>query len=194
MKQTCLLLAAFAICLTAGAQTRYLDEVFSDVTVTSDIQYGTNITVITALQGLPPAPQPLVLDLYEPTGDTETDRPLLLYFHTGNFLPPYINGGPLGTKTDSTAVEICTRYAKMGYVVASVDYRLGWNPTAATQAERTLQLIQAAYRGVQDSRTAVRFFRKSVAEDGDPYGINTAQIGLIGEGTGGYITLSLIHI
>ena len=47
MKQTCLLLAAFAICLTAGAQTRYLDEVFSDVTVTSDIQYGTNITVIT---------------------------------------------------------------------------------------------------------------------------------------------------
>ncbi len=188
MKQTCLLLAAFAICLTAGAQTRYLDEVFSDVTVTSDIQYGTNITVITALQGLPPAPQPLVLDLYEPTGDTETDRPVLLYFHTGNFLPPYVNGSPQGTKTDSTAVEICTRYAKMGYVVASVDYRLGWNPTAATQAERTLQLIQAAYRGVQDSRTAVRFFRKSVAEDSDPYGIDASKIGMIGEGTGGYIT------
>ena len=84
MKQTCLLLAAFLVCLTAGAQTRYLDEVFSDVTVTSDIQYGTNITVITALQGLPPAPQPLVLDLYEPTGDTETSRPLLMMFHTGN--------------------------------------------------------------------------------------------------------------
>ena len=40
MKQTCLLLAAFLVCLTAGAQTRYLDEVFSDVTVTSDIQEG----------------------------------------------------------------------------------------------------------------------------------------------------------
>ena len=35
---------------------------------------------------------------------------------------------------------------------------------AATQEERTLQLDQAAYRGVQDSRTAVRFFRKSNAE------------------------------
>lgn len=141
MKQTCLLLVAFFACLTAGAQTRYLDEVFSDVTVTSNIQYGTNITVITALQGLAPAPQPLALDLYEPTGDTETDRPLLLMFHTGNFLPVYLNGGAQGTKTDSAIVEMCTRYAKMGYVVASVDYRVGWNALAATQEERTLQLI-----------------------------------------------------
>ena len=190
MKQTCLLLAAFLVCLTAGAQTRYLDEVFSDVTVTSDIQYGTNITVITALQGLPPAPQPLVLDLYEPTGDTETSRPLLMMFHTGNFLPPYLNGGTQGTKTDSAIVEICTRYAKMGYVVASVDYRLGWNPLAETQEERTLQLIQAAYRGVQDSRTAVRYFRKSVAEDGNPHGIDDTKIAFGGDGTGGYITLA----
>ncbi len=194
MKQTCLLLAAFFVCLTAGAQTRYLDEVFSDVTVTSDIQYGTNITVITALQGLPPAPQPLVLDLYEPTGDTETSRPLLMMFHTGNFLPPYLNGGAQGTKTDSAIVEICTRYAKMGYVVASVDYRLGWNPLAEAQEERTLQLIQAAYRGVQDSRTAVRYFRKSVAEDGNPYGIDDTKIALGGDGTGGYITLATAGI
>ena len=190
MKQTCLLMAAFAICMTAGAQTRYLDEVFSDVNVTSNIQYGTNVTVITALQGQPPAAQPLVLDLYEPAGDTETDRPLLLYFHTGNFLPQYINGSPLGTKTDSSSVEICTRYAKMGYVVASVDYRVGWNPTAATQSERTLQLIQAAYRGVQDSRTAVRFFRKDVAESNNTYGIDDTKIAMLGEGTGGYITLA----
>jgi acetyl esterase/lipase len=190
MKQTCLLVAAFAICLTASAQTRYLNEVFSDVNVTSNIQYGTNITVITALQGLAPAPQPLMLDLYEPAGDTETDRPLLLYFHTGNFLPQYVSGSPLGTKTDSATVEICTRYAKMGYVVASVDYRLGWNPTAATQSERTLQLIQAAYRGVQDSRTAVRFFRKSVAEEANLYGVDDSKIAMLGEGTGGYITLA----
>ena len=190
MKQTCLLLAAFFICLTAGAQTRYLDEVFSDVTVTSNIQYGTNVTVITLAAGLPPTEQPLVLDLYEPAGDTETDRPLLMMFHTGNFLPVYLNGGAQGTKTDSAVVELCTRYAKMGYVVASVDYRTGWNPLAATQEERTIQLIQAAYRGVQDSRTAVRYFRKSVAEDGNPYGINDSKIALGGDGTGGYITMA----
>ena len=37
-----------------NAQTRYLDEVFDEVTVTTDVVYGQNITVITALQGLPP--------------------------------------------------------------------------------------------------------------------------------------------
>ena len=179
-----------ACALSVNAQTRYLDEVFSDVTVTSNVIYGSNITVLPAMLGQLPAAQPLALDLYEPTGDTETDRPLILYFHTGNFLPQYINGGATGNKDDYCAVEICTRLAKKGYVVASVDYRLGWNPLAGTQDERTLQLIQAAYRGVQDSRTAVRFFHKTVAEDGNPHGIDDTKIAMYGEGTGGYITLA----
>ncbi len=183
------LVACLAV-LQTQAQTRYLDEVFDDVTVTSDVVYGQNITVITALQGLPPMMEDLKLDIYEPAGDSETNRPLLLAFHTGNFLPPYVNGGALGTKTDNYIVEMCTRYAKMGYVVASVDYRLGWNPLAGTQEERTIQLIQAAYRGVQDSRTAVRFFRMTDAESGNPYGIDADKIGMIGDGTGGYITLA----
>ena len=188
-----LLFGALLACmfvLQADAQTRYLDEVFDEVTVTTDVVYGQNITVIPALQGMPPAMEDLKMDVYEPTGDTEMDRPLLLIFHTGNFLPAYLNGGPLGSKSDNWEVEMATRYAKMGYVVASVDYRVGWNPLAATQEERTLQLIQAAYRGVQDSRTAVRYFRKSVAEDGNPYGIDDTKIALGGDGTGGYITLA----
>ncbi len=189
-----LALAVVVSATALQAQTRYLDEVFDDVTVTSNVVYGTNITVLPAMQGQAPMAQPLVCDIYEPAGDVESDRPVLLYFHTGNFLPIYVNGGPTGTKTDSAAVEICTRFAKMGYVVASVDYRLGWNPLAATQSERTYQLINAAYRGVQDSRTAVRFFRKTEAEDGDPYGINGDKIGFIGEGTGGYITYASASI
>jgi len=187
------LLAAAALTFGSSAvfaQTRYLDPVFDEVNVTSDVVYGSNITVLPAMQGAPPMEQPLLLDIYEPAGDTETDRPVLLYFHTGNFLPPFINGSPLGTKSDNTAIEICTRYAQKGYVVASVDYRLGWNPLAGTQEERSIQLIQAAYRGVQDSRTAVRFFRKTEAEGGDPYGIDGSKVGMIGEGTGGYITLA----
>ena len=36
------------------AQERYLDEVFDEVTITEDVEYASNITVITALQGLPP--------------------------------------------------------------------------------------------------------------------------------------------
>ncbi|MGB0247557.1 MAG: hypothetical protein ACPGAB_03455, partial [Flavobacteriales bacterium] len=150
------------------AQVRYINEVFSDVDVTTDVVYGSNVTVLPLLQGAAPAAQPLACDIYEPAGDTETDRPLIIYIHTGNFLPQYLNGSAVGTKSDSTAVELCTRYAKMGYVVASIDYRLGWNPLAETQSDRAFQLINAAYRGVQDARTAVRFFRMSEDTMGDP--------------------------
>ena len=172
------------------AQVRYINEIFTDVDVTSDVLYGTNVTVAPLLQSSTalPVAQPLVCDIYEPAGDTEVDRPLIIYIHTGNFLPQYLNGSAVGTKTDSVAVELCTRYAKMGYVVASIDYRAGWNPFAATQAERTSQLINAAYRGVQDARTAVRYFRMTEDTMGDPYGIDPALIGYLGEGTGGYVS------
>ena len=57
------------------AQVRYINEVFSDVNVTTDVVYGSNVTVLPLLQGAPPAAQPLVCDIYEPAGDTETNRP-----------------------------------------------------------------------------------------------------------------------
>lgn len=176
-----------AVC-QVDAQVRYLNEVFSDVEITSNVVYGENVTVLPLLQGAAPAAQPLVCDIYEPAGDTETARPLIVYIHTGNFLPQYLNQSAVGTKTDSCAVELCTRYAKMGYVVASIDYRAGWNPTAATQSDRTFQLINAAYRGVQDARTAVRYFRMTDDVMGNPYGIDPDMIGYFGEGTGGYVS------
>lgn len=169
---------------------RYLSEIFDEVEVTSNVVYGNNATVIAYQQVGQAIPQDLLLDLYEPSGDTETERPLVLYFHTGNFLPHPQNGGPTGTKSDSATVELCSRLARMGYVVASCDYRLGWNPIAPTQPERVYSLINAAYRGVQDSRTAARFFRKSVAVDGNPYGIDPDKFVIWGQGTGGYIAFA----
>ena len=82
----------------------------------------------------------------------------------------------------------------MGYVTASVDYRLGWNPLAGTQVERTYQLINAAYRGVQDARTAVRYFRMNAAEMGNEFGIDTEKVAYFGDGTGGYISLASASI
>ncbi|HIG58882.1 MAG TPA: hypothetical protein EYQ21_05765, partial [Flavobacteriales bacterium] len=135
------LIFAMLFVSTMTAQVRYVDEIFTDVTVTSDVTYAANVTVITTLQGYPPMALPQNMDVYAPTGDVETDRPLIIYLHTGNFLPQYINGGATGNKDDNAAVEICSRFARMGYVVASIDYRLGWNPLAATQTERSVQLI-----------------------------------------------------
>lgn len=131
------------------------------------------------------------MDVYQPVGDDAEVRPLVLVFHTGDFLPAVTNGGITGTKVDSSVVEICTRLAKAGYTAASVDYRLGWNPLAQTQPQRALGLIQAAYRGVQDGRTAVRYFKKNFVEDGNEFKVDTSRITAFGVGTGGYVVLGM---
>ena len=186
---TFLMAIAIASCSGVWAQ-RYLSEVFTDVTVQSDVMYGLNATVLAYPQLGEAIPQPLMMDVYSPSGDTETNRPVILYFHTGNFLPTPQNGSPSGTKTDLNVVEMCSRLARMGYVVASCDYRLGWNPVATTQEERVYTLINAAYRGVQDCRTAIRYFRKTEAEFANPYGIDPSRICVWGQGTGGYIAFA----
>ena len=88
----------FTLGFSANSQTRYLDDVFSAVTVTSDVTYATNITILPLLMGQAPAPAPILCDIYEPTGDTETNRPVIILAHTGSFLPPVINGQPTGSK------------------------------------------------------------------------------------------------
>ena len=157
---TCLLTGFVAINI---AQTRYLEEVFSSTTVTSDVPYGQNFTVLTGS----PLLAPLMMDVYEPAGDSLTGRPLIIYLPTGSFLPRYINQLCTGDKTDSTTVEMCKRLARQGYVVAACNYRTGWNPALPTQEERTESILQAVYRALQDTKTAVRFFRSRISRGGD---------------------------
>ena len=174
-------------------QMRYLDDVFTNVTVISDVQYAENISILPAvLSGgvNPPALSPILCDIYHPTGDSLTDRPVVVVAHTGSFLPPVVNGQPTGNKLDSSIVHNCMRWAQKGYVAIAMNYRLGWNPTSTDQDTRTSTLLQAAYRGVQDCRSLVRFLRKSVAVDGNPYGIDHNKIAIGGQGTGGYLSLA----
>lgn len=186
--QSILVITLLIVSTNANSQTRYLDDTFSDVTITSNVTYGTNISILPALQGQPPAVAPLVCDIYEPAGDTETNRPVIILAHTGSFLPPVINGQPTGSKTDSSIVEQCTRWAKKGYVAIAISYRLGWNPTSTDQNVRTSTLIQAAYRSIQDARSLIRFMRQDEA-NGNTYGIDGSKIAFGGHGTGGYLAL-----
>jgi len=154
----------------AIAQTgRYYEEVFTDVTKQANVQYGTNFYFVPPITTDPGNPQqgPLLLDLYTPTGDVATNRPLVIYLHTGNFLPKYFNGGTGGSKEDSTAVEVCRRYAKRGFVAASVQYRLGWNPISTDPDVRRGTVLNAVYRAIHDAQTAVRFCKKSVDTGGN---------------------------
>ena len=185
MRNFLLLLIIILSGLSIAEAQRYLSSQFSEVNKTSTA-YGFNYTVIRVPFVGKTVKQPLAVDVYTPKGDTETQRPLIIYFPTGNFIPHPENFSPSGTITDSTCVDIATKLAKMGYVVAVADYRKGWNPVATTQEPRVNTLINAAYRGVQDARTAVRFFKEKATD----FGVDTTRICLWGQGTGGYITLA----
>jgi len=190
MKNFTLLLFLSILTIQIGfSQERYLDDVFTDVDLQENVIYGINATIAPRLflGDTEARPRPLNADVYTPQGDTDTERPLIILLHTGNFLPPAANGGCGGTVKDNDMVNFANRLAKKGYVVAVADYRIGWNPVDPDQNTRVFFLINAAFRGVQDSRTAVRYFKKSVAEDGNPFGIDPNKIAIWGFGTGGYI-------
>jgi hypothetical protein len=131
------------------ARGRYYQPVFASVTVTNDVTYGSAIT----LNG---TTQPLLMDVYQPTGDTVSRRPLIVFAHGGGFV--------IGSKTDAYPVAFCTRLARLGYVVASIEYRMGFPltgfPVALTD---TAGIAQAAIRGAQDMKAAIRFFRQNAA-------------------------------
>jgi dienelactone hydrolase len=131
------------------------------------------------------------MDVYAPSNaaDALTARPVVIYLHTGNALPPPVNGSPNGLRTDSTAVEVCKRMARRGYVAVSATWRGGWNPLAATEEERRGQLLNAIYRGLHDTRQCTRFL-KADAAGANTYRIDPTKVIVYGEGTGGYIALA----
>lgn len=184
-----ILCLALFFSLGASAQ-RYVSEIFTDVTVTSDVQYANNITVITGA----PAAENLLMDVYEPTGDAETERPVVLVAHSGEYLPVSINGLTYGEKVDSAVVHLCTTLAKRGFVAVAYTYRLGWNPVASTQTVRTGTYINAHYRAVQDGFSAVRYLRMDADSQGNTFGIDTTRIISGGLGIGGQISSSMAFL
>jgi hypothetical protein len=185
-------LFALFIILTAsaGAQTRYLDEVFTNVQVDTSITYGQNYEFFTGFGSL----QPLIMDVYRPVGDVATNRPLVLLSHNGSFLPEVLTQNLAGLcfngRKDSSIVELCKRFARRGYVAVSFNYRLGWSATSSIQEVRTSTIIQAVYRAMQDSKTLVRYFKNDFAGNSNSWGIDTGKIVIGGSNSGAYVALA----
>ena len=153
---------------------RYQSFIFSDYEVISNIVYGNNQTYLGVSQDL-------TLDVYRPVGDVSTTRALIMMAHGGSFLT--------GSKTGPDVVGFCVSMAKMGYVVASINYRLGF-PITNMQAGATA----AVMRGTQDMKAAIRYFRKDVAENNNQYGIDPNEIYAAGVSAGGFIALHLAYL
>ena len=185
-----------------GQNIDFLTSNFSDVS-----QYGPEVvnlqTLVSTQQPIPAEyfnPQDpgtvvkvanLRMDVYQPDpalDDVET-RPVFIFVHTGNALPPPLNGSPNGTRKDSSAVEVCMRMAKRGYVAISMSYRGGWNPLGATVQIRRGTLLNAIYRAIHDVKQCIRTV-KADAAGANVWEIDPSRIVLYGEGTGGYISLA----
>jgi hypothetical protein len=150
------------------ANGRYSDPgFFTDVTVTSAVVFGSNT-------GVAGGTTTLRMDIYEPTGDALAERPVVVVTFGGSFVA--------GSRAD--VAPICQAFARMGYVAVAPDYRVGFffpNQTTTTRA---------VMRGAHDMRAAVRYLRKTVVEDGNPYGLDTSRIIIGGVSAG---AISALH-
>ena len=152
------------------APLRYRDPVFGTVSTTSNVTYGsaTNIGGQTIT---------LTFDFYEPTGDTVTQRPAIVWVHGGSFSS--------GDKTSAELVDEANTFSMKGYVNASINYRL--EPGGCSASSPTANCVTAIQEALADAQTAVRFLRTNAAT----YGIDPGRIAIGGSSAG---AITALHV
>jgi hypothetical protein len=151
---------------------RYYDLIFSNDSV-SGIPYGSAIRY----NGNPTT---LKMDIYKPEVDAFPHRPLIIFAFGGSFTS--------GTRVSPDIVRLATEFAQRGYVVASIDYRLGFEGGNDSDTNQ----FKALLRGVQDMKAAVRYFYKD-ANTTNTWHIDTNQIWVGGVSAGAFIALNYAY-
>lgn len=123
----------------------------------------------------------LHFDLYQPQNDTASNRPLVIVVHGGAFVS--------GSKDDQTQpiVGYCDSLAARGYVVASIDYRIGLvlKDVKNQLIIDSLDFKRAIQWGVEDLQNALRYFKTHAKE----YKIDSNKIFIIGNSSGAILAL-----
>lgn len=146
---------------------RYAGIVFDDVIVHKDVVYGHAYDCTGNLIDL-------LMDIYEPKGDFAHKRALVIAIHGGAFVG--------GDKASDKWVKLCTLLAKMGYVTASINYRL--------QPPENFNKSRAVTQAMFDAKAAIRFFRAHVND----YRIDPDRIALIGASAGAITALHVTYL
>lgn len=172
-KQSLILFCTVLVVQITEAQNwqpkRYKDKVFKDAVVTQDQSYypGAGKDERKAY----------LFDLYQPQGDANKARPLIIWMHGGGF--------KFGTKRAKAVRFFSDNFAKRGYVCASINYRLSKEqPLLHFDA-----LLRASYYATQDAKRAVAYFRANAAK----YGIDPDKIILAGNSAGGFMALDAAY-
>lgn len=140
-------------------------------TVISNLTYGSAVN----WQG---QTEQLKLDIYKPTTGRNTKKPLIVFVHGGGFL----------TGDKETAASFAELMNQKDYIVAPIDYRIGWAKDEANPCNSdSLSAFEAYYRALQDTRAAIRY----LVAHADDYGIDTSWIFIGGASAGGITSLSI---
>lgn len=180
-----LLVASHSLC-SQPPNNRYTAALFQNVTETVNVLFSSNVPkpvpgggVYETLTGLPLNVREyqttnvnLFMNIFEPTGDTLSKRPVVIICFGGGFIA--------GSKDHWSIRLIAQELAKRGFVTAVIDYRLGMNIFDEDLSMR------AVYRGIQDGRSAVRFF-KADAANANIYKVDPEQIYIGGHSAGAFI-------
>ena len=99
------------------SQTRYIDEVFDEVSVTEGVVYGNapDLPFIFLFEWNT-FDIDLDMDIYEPVGDAESQRPVIIFLHPGAFFA--------GSNESGDMISLANDAAKRGYVAVNANYRL----------------------------------------------------------------------
>jgi predicted esterase len=151
-----------------SAPLRYRDQLFSAVTVTPNITYGSAVN-------LENQTVTLQMDMYQPSGDSVGDRPAIVWVHGGSFC--------CGDKTEPDIVDEATTFAKKGFIDVSINYRLESPGCAGTDSNCGAAIAEA----FADGQTAVLFLRAHAAA----YGIDPNRIAIGGTSAGGITALNV---
>ncbi len=143
---------------------RYLDSTFSSSSIYT-IMYDVKPNFLGS-------PTQLFADIYSPVGDTATKRAAIIHLHGGGFVT--------GTRDMLNIPYMCDKLAKKGYVIASIDYRIGRSDTT------NHSLGQAHLRANQDLNSFIRFAKHYATV----YNIDTNKIFVQGSSAGGGISLA----
>lgn len=114
----------------------------------------------------------LTMDVYLPNDNKVASRPLLVLIHGGAFFN--------GDKSDLGFPVWAHDFASRGYVVASVNYRLGFNKNKGS-------VKRAGIRGVQDVDAAIRY----IVHHKDAYGVDPDRVFVAGTSAGGITALNV---
>jgi acetyl esterase/lipase len=137
--------------------------------IVKDVEYGANYDTSGILQ-------PLTLDIYVPAKRSVDQKfPLMVLLHAGSY--------QVGNKDWQKAQ--CKVMCDSGFVVASINYRLGWRNNGGCKGTAP-SLAQAEYRGMQDANASLRFLVANAVK----YDIDTTWIFIGGESAGAAIALN----